>query len=111
MAALGAWQANRVFLCRSSGAAGTLGALALALSADLWITSRGGAAACRPPALAVKTGVLLAWPCAADDERVLPPGELRALRAMLPGVQSWSRLRTKADVQGSRRRRRAACRR
>ena len=85
MAALGAWQANRVYPVPFEWRRlAHLGAIVVALFAvDQWMASRGV-----PPlsavALASKTGLIVALPALLFASGFFRHGEMRALRAMLP---------------------------
>ncbi len=89
MAALGAWQANRVFPVPFEWRRiAHLGAIALALFVlDRWIAS-SGIAPLSATGVVAKFGVLAAWPAILMASGFFRHGEMRALRAMLPRFQS-----------------------
>ncbi len=89
MAALGAWQANRVFPVPFEWRRiAHIAAIALVLFAvDRWVASTG-MVPLSPAGLAVKFGVLAALPALLVTSGFFRHGEMRALRAMLPRFQS-----------------------
>jgi O-antigen/teichoic acid export membrane protein len=86
MAALGAWQSNRVFPVpfewgRIAHLAVVIGAL---FALDRWVAATG-VAPLSMPGLAEKAAVILALPALLLLTRFFRHGEWRAMRAMLPG--------------------------
>jgi hypothetical protein len=84
MAALGAWQANRVFPVPFEwGRLAYLGVLvAVLFGVDQWVGSRG-VAPLSAVGLASKSGLLLALPAILLATGFFRHGEMRALRSML----------------------------
>ena len=89
MSALGAWQSNRVFpvpyewrrLAQLAAQVTVLFAL------DRWLHA-SGLAASLPRVILLKCGVLLAFPIMLVATGFFRHGEMRALRAMLPGLEA-----------------------
>ena len=87
MAALGAWQSNRVYPVPFEwGRLAHLAAIVAALfAADQWIASRG-VQPLSAMGLSLKAALLLALPALLMATRFFRRGEWRALRSMMPGV-------------------------